>query len=456
MKKIIRAAALLPLLAFQSPAQTAAQALSESGQETQHKSGVELMITGQGGSVHAAGFRIEADQVRHPEVGGVILSGVTLTRPGRDGLVLIRQVEVSNLALLARILDPTGPCTPTDAMSGTLEAQDVRFRPDSDLGVPEGREEIRLPLLRVDATQIGCSLQVKSEADGVTISGIDGSRIDISTIETRVRLSGLEMRNVDFRVDLFGLILNTVSGPGGLQAQEAGFSMVADMSAGGLPDLIRSGMPLSDLISAADGAVMRGGVYLRGLELVPDIFLPARDLRRISLQGSDPIRGNLEMTGSVERGEVRVRVASDLSGIAAGEVSFTGGLPGPDAPLIPEAISGSLPIPPELIGSTLSRISFTWRDDGVSDLMRVAFGRGPEEIAQAVIGERVERIAARLPGGLSATAMDTWAELRRILQVGSGSAGLRPEQPVSLLELGVAGLMGPSFAASRAGAYSGE
>jgi hypothetical protein len=448
MKKIIGVALLLPLLSTQSLAETSASVPPEPPR-------ADLVVTGQGGTLRAAGYLFDAEQVRHPEQGGVILSGVTLTRPGRDGLVLIRQVEVSNLALAARLLNPTGPCLATDAMSGTVTAREVRFRPDQDLGVPEGREEIRLPLLRVDASQIGCSLQVSAEADGVSVSGVDGSRIDLATIEARARLSGPTMRNVDLRVDLFGVGLTTLEGPGGLSAAEAGFSLVADLSDGGLLDLAGSGASLADLISAGREGVLRVGTYFRGLELTPDRFLPDRDLRRVKLDGKDPIRGDFELTGSVERGEVRFRVASDLSGLAAGEIAVTGGLPGPNAPVIPEAISASVPVPPDLIGSTLSRLSFSWRDDGVSELMREVVGKDPEGVAQALIGDRVERVAGRLPGGLSATALGAWGEIRRILRDGSGTAGLRPEQPVSLLELGVSGLMGPSLAAGRAGAFSG-
>jgi len=447
MKNIIGAALLLPLLSTHTVAETPAAPPPEPPR-------AELTVTGQGGALRAAGYQLDAEQVRHPDQGGVILSGVTLTRPGRDGLVLIRQIEVSNLALMARLLDPTGPCLATDAMSGSVTAREVRFRPDQDLGVPEGREEIRLPLLRFEATQIGCSLQVRAEADGVTVSGVDGSRIDLATIETRARLSGPQMRNVDLRVDLFGLSLSTLEGSGGLLAAEAGFSLVADLSSGGLLDRAGSGAPLAELISAGRDGVLRGGAYLRGLELIPDRFLPERDLKRVGLQGADPIRGDFEITGAIERGEVRFRLASDLSGLAAGELSLTGGLPGPNAPVIPEAISASVPIPSELIGSTLSRLSFSWRDDGVSALMRDAIGRDPEGVAQSLIGSRVERVAGRLPGGLSATALGAWGEVRRILRDGSGSAGLRPDQPISLLELGVSGLMGPSIAAGRAGAFS--
>jgi hypothetical protein len=448
MKKIIGAALLLPLLSTQISAETAAAVPSEPPR-------ADLVVTGQGGTLRAAGYLLDAEQVRHPEQGGVILSGVTLTRPGRDGLVLIRQVEVSNLAIAARLLDPTGPCLATDAMSGTVTAREIRFRPDQDLGVPEGREEVRLPLLRLEATQIGCSLQVSAEADGVSVSGVDGSRIDLATIEARARLSGPSMHNVDLRVDLFGISLNTVEGPGGLAAAEAGFSMVADLAPGGLLDQIRSDAPLPDLISAGRDGVLRGGAYFRGLELTPDRFLPEGDLKRVRLDGKGPIRGDFDLTGSVERGELRFRIASDLSGLAAGEIALIGGLPGPSAPVIPEAISASVPIPADLIGSTLSRLSLSWRDDGVSDLMREVLGRDPEGAAQALIGERVERVAGRLPGGLSATALGAWGEIRRILRDGSGTAGLRPEQPVSLLELGVSGLMGPTLAASRAGAFTG-
>lgn len=446
MKKIIGAALMLPLLSTQLASQilTPPEPLA-----------AELQIMGQGGVLSASGYSLQADQVRYLETGGVSLSGVTLTRPGRDGYVLIRQVDVSDLNLMARLLDPMAPCSRTDALSGSVTARELRFRPDQDLGVPEGREEIRVPAITVSATQIGCSLQISSDADGVTVSGVDGSRIDLARIETRARLSGPEMRDMDLRVDLFGMILAGPGGDAGLRFGEAGFSMVADLSSGGFLETVIAGAPIGDLIEASRGGVLRGGGYLRGLELTPDRFLPERDLQRINLQGVPTIRGGVEMTGSVERGEVRLRAASDLSGLGAWEFGLIGGVPGSGSLTIPDAISASVPIPSELIGATLSRLTFSWRDEGVSDLMRGAFGRDPEAVAQSLIGDRLERVSTRLPGGLPATVMGAWSEISRILRDGSGSAGLRPDQPVSLLELGIAGLMGPSFAASRSGAFSG-
>jgi hypothetical protein len=446
MKKIIGAALMLPLLSTQLSSET----LTPPGPLA-----AELRTMGQGGVLSASGYSLQADQVRHLETGGVSLSGVTLTRPGRDGYVLIRQVDVSDLNLMARLLDPTTPCSRTDALSGSVTAREVRFRPDQDLGVPEGREEIRVPVITVSATQIGCSLQVASDADGVTVSGVDGSRIDLARVETRARLSGPEMRSVDLRMDLFGMSLSGPEGDGGISFGEAGFSIVADLSSDGLLEAITTEASLEELIAASREGVLRGGVYLRGLELTPDRFLPERDLQRISLQGAPTIRGGVEVTGSVERGEVRLRASSDLSGLGAWEFTLVGGVPGSGTLTIPDAISASVPIPSELIGATLSRLTFSWRDEGVSELMRGAFGRDPEGVAQSLIGDRLGRVSTRLPGGLPATVNGAWSEISRILRDGSGSAGLRPDQPVSLLELGIAGLMGPSFAASRSGAFTG-
>lgn len=443
MRRLTCAAALLPLLAMPVTAQTG-------------PSGIELLLSGEAGLIRAGGYEIDVDEVRIPETGGAVLSGATLTRPGRDGYVLIRQMEVPDTALLAQVLSPTDACDPTDASSGKITAREVRFRPDSDLGVPEGREEIRIPILTIDTSRIGCSLRMSATADGVVVSGVDGSRIDISALEARVRLSGPEMREVEARVDLFGIGLSGAEGPAGLRAGEAGFSFTADLSDRALLSRARAGAPLSELITAAAGTVLRGGAYLRDLEMVPELFLPERDRERTGVAGQEPIRGDLELAASLEMGAIRVRGASDLSGIVRGELDLIGAIPAPGGITIPAAISGSVPVPAELIGLTVERASFRYEDLGVAKILHTLSGHTPEELATRLVGSRVDRVATRLPGGLTATLRAGWEAVLSALRDGRGSAGVRPEQPFSLLELAVSGMMGPDAAAARTGGWRAQ
>ena len=440
MRKLTCAAALLPLLAMPVTAQTGPE-------------GAPLTLSGETGLFRAAGYEIDIDEVRLTGTGGAILSGATLTRPGRDGYVLIRQMELPDTDLLTQVLSPTAACDPTDASSGKIIAREVRFRPDSDLGVTAGQEEIRVPLLTIDTSRIGCSWRMSASADAVVISGVDGSRIDITTVEARVRLSGPEMRELDSRVDLFGIGLTGATGPGGLRAGEAGFSFAADLSDGGLLARLGDDAPLSDLIPIAAGSVLRGGLYLRDLELIPDLFLPAEDQARTGFEGPEPIRGELELSAAIEMGTFRVRGASDLSGVVRGELDLIGAVPVPGGLSLPDAISGSIPVPAELVGLTVERASFRYEDLGVAKTLTDLSGRSPEELANRLLGDRIGRVADRLPGGLPATVRAGWDAILTALRDGAGSAGVRPEQPFSLLELAVSGMMGPDSAASRTGAW---
>lgn len=443
VRRLTRAATLLPLLAAPLSAQTG-------------PTGADLALSGTGGLLRAAGYEIQADEVRLLEAGGVLLSGATLSRPGRDGYVMIRQLEAPDIALLAQALSPTGACDPTDAGSGRITAREVRFRPDSDLGVPEGREEIRIPALIVDLSQVGCSLRISVAADAVVVSGVDGSRIDLSSLEARVRISGTEMREVEARVDLFGIGLSGPAGPGGFRADEAGFSFTADLSDGALLSLARSGSPLPDLIGEAAESVLRGGFYLRGVELVPDLFLPERDRTRTGLDGGGAISGQLELAASLQMGEIRIRGASDLSGVLRGEIDLVGSLPPPGGVAIPAGLSSSLPVPPELIGVSVERASFRYEDLGAGRVLEALSGQGAGALAERLLGDRVERIAGRLPGGLPATVRAAWDAVLAPLRSGKGAAGVRPDRPFSLLELAVSGMMGPGSAASRTGAWQEE
>lgn len=440
MRNVTCAVALLPLLAMPVSAQTG-------------PGGDGLSLSGEGGLFRAAGYEIDIDEVRLTGTGGAILSGATLTRPGRDGYVLIRQMEMPDPGLLAQVLSPTASCDPTDASSGKVVAREVRFRPDSDLGVSAGQEEIRIPLLTIDTSRIGCSWRMSATADAVLISGVDGSRIDITTAEARVRLSGPEMRELDARVDLFGIGLNAADGPGGLRAGEAGFSFAADLSDEGLLARLSADAPLADLITIASGSVLRGGLYVRDLELIPDLFLPAGDRARTGIDGPEPIRGDLELIAGVEMGALRFRGASDLTGVVRGELDLVGALPPPGGLSLPAAISGSVPVPAELVGFTVERASFRYEDLGVAKTLSDLSGRGPEELANRLLGDRIGRVADRLPGGLPATVRAGWDAILSALRDGRGSAGVRPEQPFSLLELAVSGMMGPDSAAARTGAW---
>jgi hypothetical protein len=440
MRKVTCAAALLPLLAMPVSAQTG-------------PGGDGLSLSGEGGLFRAAGYEIDIDEVRLTGTGGAILSGATLTRPGLDGYVLIRQMEMPDPGLLAQVLSPTASCDPTDASSGKVVAREVRFRPDSDLGVSAGQEEIRIPLLTIDTSRIGCSWRMSATADAVLISGVDGSRIDITTAEARVRLSGPEMRELDARVDLFGIGLNGADGPGGLRAGEAGLSFAADLSDGGLLARLSADAPLAELITIASGSVLRGGLYVRDLELIPDLFLPAEDRARTGIDGPEPIRGGLELTAGVEMGALRFRGASDLGGVVRGELDLVGALPPPGGLSLPAALSGSVPVPAELVGFTVERASFRYQDLGVAKTLSDLSGRGPEELANRLLGDRIGRVADRLPGGLPATVRAGWDAILSALRDGRGSAGVRPEQPFSLLELAVSGMMGPDSAVARTGAW---
>ena len=413
-----------------------------------------LTLSGLGGRAVVAGYEIDAEQVRVPETGGIILSGATLTRPGRDGEVLIRQLEMPDTRLLERLLEPLQGCDPAEASSGVLTARDVRFRPDSDLGVPGGKEEIRIPQLTIDLSLIGCSWRANGSADAVVISGVDGSRIDVGAIEGRFRLSGPELRELDLRLDLFGIDLTGVSGPGGVRLEEAGVSLTADLSAAGLPALIWSGAPMPELISAAATSILRGGLYLRGVELIPDLFLSERDLERTGLDRTGPVTGFAEMSASLEMGAIRVRGVADLTGLVSGEFSLSGTAPTPDGAVIPAAISGSVPVPAELIGLSLDRVTLRYEDLGIGQVVRHLSGREPADLAAGLIGARIDRVAKRLPGGLPATVQSGWGSVLDLLRSGSGAVGLRPEQPFSLLELAVSGMMGPTMAASRTGSWS--
>ena len=440
MRKLILTAALLPSLAAPVAAQTAAD-------------GDRLVLSDQGGQLRVAGYEVDVDQVRFSEAGAMILSGATLTRPGRDGHVLIRQVEIPETGLLSRLLKPASECDPTEAASGTILARDVRFRPDSDLGVPGGREEVRVPVMEIEASRIGCSWRMSALADGVVISGVDGSRIDIDTVETRMRLSGPDLKEVDARVDLIGMALTGAEGPGGLRSQEVGFSFSGDLSDSGVFGLVRSGAPLAELISVASEGVTRAGFYMRGFELVPDLFLPERDLTRLGLTGHPPISGDTEIAVSMERGAFRVRGSADMTGIVRGEMDLSGSLPRPGGVSVPDAIAGSVPVPAELIGITLERATIRYEDLGADGIIEHMTGRPVAALATDLIGPRVERVSTRLPGGLGATVTAAWDGVMGILRDGNGSAGLRPEQPFSLIEFAVSGMMGPTMAASRTGAW---
>jgi hypothetical protein len=439
MRNVIHAALLAPLMATPLWAQTG---------------GPELTVSGLAGRTLVAGYEITAEQVRVPETGGLILSGATLTRPGRDGEVLIRQLEVPDAALLERLFEPRAVCDPAEARSGVLTARDVRFRPDSDLGVPGGQEEIRIPLLKIEASRIGCSWRATGTADAVVISGVDGSRIDITTIEGRVRLSGPDLAEVDARMDLFGLALTGVSGPGGVRIEEAGFSLTADLSGSGLPALIGAGAPVAELVASAATSVLRGGVYMRGAELIPALFLPETDLKRTGLDRTGPVTGSAELSASLESGAFRIRSVADLTGVVSGELSVSGATPVAGGVVIPAAISDAVPVPAELIGLSIDRVTLRYQDLGVGDLVRHLAGRAPDQVAADLIGTRIDRVAGRLPGGLPATVRSGWDAVLSLLSVGSGSVGLRPEQPFSLMELAVSGMMGPVMAASRTGAWS--
>lgn len=440
MRRLTLAAALLPSLAAPVTAQTGAD-------------GDSLVLSGPGGQLRVAGYEVDVDQVRFSDAGATILSGATLTRPGRDGHVLIRQVEVPETGLLARILTPISECDPAEAASGTVLARDVRFRPDSDLGVPGGREEVRVPVMEIEMSRIGCSWRMTGVADGVVISGVDGSRIDIDTVETRLRLSGPTLEEVDARVDLIGLALTGVEGPVGLRSDEVGFSFSGDLSDSGLVSLVRSDAPLAELITAAADSAIRSGFYMRGFELVPDLFLPERDLTRLGLTGHPPISGDTEIAVSMERGAFRVRGSADMTGIVRGEMDLSGSLPQPGGVSVPDAIAGSVPVPAELIGVSLERATIRYEDLGADGIIEHLTGRPVAELATDLIGPRVERASSRLPGGLGATVTAAWDGVMGILRDGNGSAGLRPEQPFSLIEFAVSGMLGPTMAASRTGAW---
>lgn len=439
MRKLTLAAALMPALA--SP-------VSAQGDDAER-----LILNGGGGRLLVAGYEVDVDRVRLTEGGGSVLSGATLTRPGRDGHVLIRQIEVPDTGLLAQILNPGADCDPTEALSGTVLARDVRFRPDSDLGVTGGREEVRVPVLTIETARIGCSWRMTGVADGVVISGVDGSRIDVDTVETRVRASGPELEQVDLRVDLIGLGLTGAYGPGGLRAEGVGFSLTADLSEGGLVSAVRAGAPTGELITLASGSVTRGGAYLRGFELVPDLFLPERDLDRLGLEGEPPVTGDAEIALSVETGGFRVRGSSDLSGIVRGELDLSGSLPRPGGVSVPDAIAASVPVPAELIGVSLERVTLRYEDLGAGRIVEHLTGRPVGALAADLVGSRVDRVSARLPGGLPATVGAAWGAVIGILEAGRGAAGLRPDAPFSLIELAVSGMMGPAMAASRTGAW---
>ena len=445
MRRLTRAAALLPFLAMPVTSQTVkAQTAPESA---------ELSLSGQAGLFRVAGYEIDIDDVRLTGTGGAILSGATLTRPGRDGYVLIRQMEVPDTGLLAQVLNPDAACDPTEASSGRITAREVRFRPDSDLGVEGGREEIRIPFLTIDTSRIGCSWRMSATADAVMISGVDGSRIDIATAEARIRLSGPQMRELDGRVDLFGIGLTGASGPGGLRVGEAGVNFAADLSEAGLIARLGSDAPLSEMIQLASGSVLRGGLYLRALELIPELFLPQEDRERTGLAAQEAIRGDLELSGAIDMGTVRLRGVSDLGGVVRGELDLIGALPAPGGLTLPAAISGSVPVPAEMLGLTVERASFRYEDLGVAKTLTDLSGHRPEELANRLLGDRIGRVADRLPGGLPATVRAGWDAILTALRDGAGSAGVRPEQPFSLLELAVSGMMGPDSAASRTGAW---
>jgi hypothetical protein len=440
MRTLMLAALSLPLLAAPAASQTGA---TEA-----------FTLSGEGGRVVVAGYEIDAEQVRFPEAGGFTLSGATLTRPGRDGHVLIRELEMPDTALLGRMLDPLASCDPAEARSGVLTARDVRFRPDSDLGVPEGKEEIRIPLLTVDLSLIGCSWRASGSADAVVISGVDGSRIDVTTIEGRFRLSGPELREVDARLDLFGVSLTGVDGPGGVRFEEAGLSLTGDLSGSGLPALVRSGAPMADLVSTAAKSVLRGGIYMRGAELIPGLFLSEGDLKRTGLDKTGVVTGSADISAALEMGVFRFRSAADLTGLVSGELVVSGTAPAPDGIAIPSAISGSVPLPAELIGLSLDRVTLRYEDLGIGQVISHLSGRDPADLASGLIGERIERVAGRLPGGLPATVQSGWGSVLNLIRSGSGAVGLRPDEPFSLLEMAVSGMMGPEMAGSRTGAWS--
>ena len=433
-------ATVLPVLAGPIAAQTG---VSEK----------QLALLGASGGLRVAGYDIDFDEVRLPEGGGVILSDATLTRSGRDGQVLIGQIEMADTVLLTHILAPAAKCDPTAAVSGTVVARDVRFRPDADLGVSGGQEEIRTPLITLETVRIGCSWRMTGLADRIAISGVDGSRIDIMTLEGRLRLSGRDLRDLDARLDLIGMDLTGVSGPGGLQADAIGVSVTADLSDGAFIDLVRSDAPLADLLIAAAGSVTRGAIYMRGLELDPEVFLPERELGRLGLEGHDPISGDAEFAMSLERGEIRFRGLSDLSGMIRGEIGLEGSLPESGGFALPGAIAGSIPVPTEVLGITLAKVSIRYEDLGAARIIETLTGRSMEILVEDLVGSRVSRVSARLPGGLPSTVRAGWEAVLGILRSGRGAAGLRPDKPFSLLELAVSGVMGPSVAASRTGAW---
>jgi hypothetical protein len=206
-------------------------------------------------------------------------------------------------------------------------------------------------------------------------------------------------------------------------------------------------------MAVATGSVTRGGVYMRGFELVPDLFLPERDLQHLGLEGVDPVIGDAELAISVELGDFRVRGSSDLSGLVRGDLDISGALPETGGVSVPDAIAGSIPVPAELVGVSLDRVTVRYEDLGAAGIVEHLTGRTVEALASDLVGTRVDRVSARLPGGLPATVGAGWGAMMGILREGSGAVGLRPEQPFSLLELAVTGMMGPAMAAGRTGAW---
>lgn len=155
----------------------------------------------------------------------------------------------------------------------------------------------------------------------------------------------------------------------------------------------------------------------------------------------------------MERGAFRVRGSADMTGIVRGEMDLSGSLPRPGGVSVPDAIAGSVPVPAELIGMTLERATIRYEDLGADGIIEHMTGRPVAALATDLIGPRVERVSTRLPGGLGATVTAAWDGVMGILRDGNGSAGLRPEQPFSLIEFAVSGMMGPTMAASRTGAW---
>lgn len=408
------------------------------------------VFTDDGTTITEGDVTIRADRVTRPDGGGIMLHRADLTRDGRDGSIRIRSLFLADIALIAAL---SSSCAETP-VSGEAIARGVRFNPDPGGDVPGARnaEGVEISLASLDLSVSGCERSVEGPMDGIVITGVDGSSLSIDSADTSLSVDG-EDGAIRTRTDVSGVrLLDAEGGATGFRFAEAGVSFHGRRGdvGGVLGDLSERDLPgLLDRLSRADAGF---GGYFRGLDMVPARFFPEDDRERLGLDGVDRISGSAEMSGGAAVGHVRFTARADLDELLRGETHLRFRTPSGEGMTLPAAVTDRLPVPSDLLGLTLERISVSYEDLGAGRVIREATGRTPLDILSDAGSERVERAADRLPGGFGPALRAAWSAVEDMIDQG-GKVGMEPAPPVTLMEAGISGLGGADALAKRLGAY---